>query len=161
VCFEHRQSLDKPYAPSDNQKKLSGHESQIEPWLAPRHHHTLFGHHNRVNLLRTRTARASQHEMGWKAPQRLPFLPVAGDFFLLTFPFYRTGFSVTGNRRKPLSGNPTFLRTYTRNQAPASHQWLRTSDFKDVSYRRRYDLESLLQTPATGPTLKLILRFRF
>ena len=34
VCYEHRQSLGKPYAPSDNQKKLQAYESQIEPWLA-------------------------------------------------------------------------------------------------------------------------------
>jgi hypothetical protein len=48
-----------------------------------------------MNLLRTRTPRASQHEIGWKAPRRFALLPVAGEFFLLTFPFYRTALSET------------------------------------------------------------------
>jgi hypothetical protein len=47
-------------------------------------------HHNRMNLQRRRTPRASQHEMGLKAPRTVPLLPVAGDISLLTFPFYRT-----------------------------------------------------------------------
>jgi hypothetical protein len=53
-------------------------------------------HHNRMNPPRTRTPRASQHETGWKVPQRPPLLPVAGEFFLLTFPSYRTVFSFSG-----------------------------------------------------------------
>jgi len=48
-------------------------------------------HHNRLNLVRTKTAGASQHGPGWKAPHKLPLLPVVGEFFLLTFPSYRTG----------------------------------------------------------------------
>jgi hypothetical protein len=51
--------------------------------------------HNRMNLPRTRTPRASQHEMGWKAPRKFLLLPVAGEFSLLTFPLYRTGLSST------------------------------------------------------------------
>src|SRR5215475_12743821 len=49
-------------------------------------------HHNRMNPPRTRTPRASQHEMGWKAPRTFPLLPVAGEFFLLTFPFIERGY---------------------------------------------------------------------
>src|SRR2546422_9507 len=44
-------------------------------------------HDHRMNLQRTKIPRASQHEMGWKAPRTFPLLPVAGELFLLTFPF--------------------------------------------------------------------------
>ena len=44
-------------------------------------------HENRMDLRTTKIPRASQHEMGWKAPRTFPLLPVVGEFFLLTFPF--------------------------------------------------------------------------
>ena len=40
-----------------------------------------------MNLQRTKIPRASQHDMGWKAPRTFPLLPVAGELFPLTFPF--------------------------------------------------------------------------
>jgi len=40
-----------------------------------------------MNLQREKTARASQHDMGWRASRRSLLPPVAGEVFLLTLPF--------------------------------------------------------------------------
>src|SRR6516162_9690105 len=47
-------------------------------------------HEDRMNQEKTKTPKPSQHDMGWKAQRTFPLLPVAGEIFLLTFPFYRT-----------------------------------------------------------------------
>jgi hypothetical protein len=72
---------------------------------------------NRMNLQRTKIPRASQHEMGWKAQQTFPLLPVAGEPFPLTFPFNRT-LVMTG---------PANFRVVTRKQSPTYDfvRWLR------------------------------------
>ena len=75
----------------------------LPPTLLARVRHCRRRHHNRVNLLGTKTAGASQHKLGWKAPQKLTLLPVAGEFFLLTFPSYRTGLSPCMVRRRVAS----------------------------------------------------------
>jgi hypothetical protein len=43
-----------------------------------------------MNQEKTKTPKPSQHDMGWKAQRTFSLLLVAGEFFLLTFPFYRT-----------------------------------------------------------------------
>jgi hypothetical protein len=47
-----------------------------------------------MNLEKEKGPRASQHDMGWNAQRTFLLLPVAGEIFLLTFPFierlYRT-----------------------------------------------------------------------
>src|SRR6516164_10628267 len=45
---------------------------------------------NRMNQEKTKTPKPSQHDMGWKAQRTFSLLPVAGEIFLLTLPFYRT-----------------------------------------------------------------------
>src|SRR5215510_10471113 len=47
-------------------------------------------HDYRMNRLGTENPRAYQHYVGWKARQIFLLLPVVGDLFPLTFPFYRT-----------------------------------------------------------------------
>ena len=44
-------------------------------------------HAKEMNLEKEKGPRASQHDMGWNAQRTFPLLPVAGDIFLLTFPF--------------------------------------------------------------------------
>src|SRR6516164_2839140 len=50
-------------------------------------------HENRMNQEKTKTPKPSQHDMGWKAQRTFSLLPVAGEIFLLTLPFYRTALS--------------------------------------------------------------------
>src|SRR5262245_44702514 len=52
-------------------------------------------HDHRMNRLGTENPRASRHYVGWKAPQIFLLLPVAGEVFPLTFPFYRTALPPT------------------------------------------------------------------
>jgi len=40
-----------------------------------------------MNLEKEKGPRVSQHHMGWNAQRTFPLLPVAGEIFLLTFPF--------------------------------------------------------------------------
>src|SRR5215475_2373560 len=47
-------------------------------------------HDHTMNRPRSKNPRASQHYLGWKAPRIFSLLPVAGEVFLLTFPFHRT-----------------------------------------------------------------------
>src|SRR5215472_8164536 len=49
-------------------------------------------HDHRMNRPRTKNPRASQHYMGWKTGRIFVLLPVAGDVFLLTFPFIERGY---------------------------------------------------------------------
>src|SRR5215470_17223099 len=44
-----------------------------------------------MNLEKEKGPRASQHDMGWNAQRTFPLLPVAGEIFLLTFPFIERG----------------------------------------------------------------------
>ena len=44
-------------------------------------------HDNEMNLEKEKGPRVSQHHMGWNARRTFPLLPVAGEIFLLTFPF--------------------------------------------------------------------------
>src|SRR5215471_6664484 len=73
-------------------------------------------HHNRMNLQRRRTARASQDEMGWKAWRTFSLLSVVRRVFVLTFPFHRTTKSVKSSTGPNLTGN----RTLPANLCPFS-----------------------------------------
>ena len=44
-------------------------------------------HDNEMNLEKENGPSDSQHDMGWNAQRTFPLLPVAGEMFLLTFPF--------------------------------------------------------------------------
>ena len=49
-------------------------------------------HENRMNREETKTPKPRQHEIGWKVQRTFPLLPVAGQMFLLTFPFIEPGY---------------------------------------------------------------------
>src|SRR6516225_6247651 len=63
-------------------------------------------HEDRMNQEKTKTPKPSQHDMGWKAQRTFPLLPVAGEIFLLTFPFYRTALGRTNPRRGATGTQP-------------------------------------------------------
>jgi len=83
--------------PLGQPEKATGHESQIEPWLASTT--TLLAcarnrkrrHHKKMNRSEDKTPRASQHDVGWKPERSNPLPSVAGEVFLLTFPFIEPG----------------------------------------------------------------------
>ena len=50
-------------------------------------------HDNKMNLEKEKALRDSQHAIGWTAQRTFSLLPVAGEIFLLTLPFYRTALS--------------------------------------------------------------------
>ena len=52
-------------------------------------------HDHGMKRPRTKSPRASQHYVGWKAHRIFLLPPVAGGVFLLTFPFHRTAFPVS------------------------------------------------------------------
>ena len=72
-------------------------------------------HDHRMNLQRTKTTRASQHEMGWKAPRTLPLLPVAGEPFLLTFPFIERAYRPSGLALPPRFSRPAVASIDSRS----------------------------------------------
>src|SRR6516225_6460461 len=63
-------------------------------------------HEDRMNQEKTKTPKPSQHDMGWKAQRTFPLLPVAGEIFLLTFPFYRTALLETNPTKSRQSPAP-------------------------------------------------------
>ena len=117
--------------PLGQPEKAIGHESQIEPWLAHRHHAACprqkpkaFCTSKNESSKRKRLGTSPDHA-GWKPGPNLRRVLALGEVFCLDFPFYRTGYRTSSSQReRTIAASDSWL---TDAEKPA--QWKSVNRF--------------------------------